>query len=156
MIRRITWLAAALLSASALESTANAQLIILGHDWIREREMYNERLATDWVKSYLGRKPTEKELATLMQRLRTGTSPLAVQGSVLSSDEYYKKNGSTTKSFINAVFVDVLGRKVTPQELLQLTAKVNGYGRARFVAEFLASVQGPILQPSGPPVIIIP
>lgn len=130
MTRRFPLLAAALLALAAVESTAGAQVIILGRDWVREREEYQERLANEWVKTYLGRQPTEKELSILRQRLRTGANPLAVQSSILSSDEYYKKCGGTTNGFIHGLFMDVLGRKATPQELLRLTAKANGLGRA--------------------------
>ncbi|MCE9532203.1 MAG: hypothetical protein K8T89_13950 [Planctomycetes bacterium] len=156
MIRRIGLLALILTATGFLESQAVAQVIIVpARDPIKEREEYNQRLATDWVRIYLGRKPTEKELALMMQRLRTGASPAAVQASILSSDEYYKKYGNT-QAFINGVFQDVLGRKATAAEILQLSAKVNGMGRARFAAEFVAANQLPLVNPVQPTVIIVP
>jgi hypothetical protein len=156
MSRKLVWLAALVCSAASLESAAQAQIIIFGRDFVREREDYFSRVTSDWVKAYLGRKPSEKELAILMQRIRTGTDPLVVQATILSSDEYFKKHGSNTQGFINGLFADVLGRKATKAEILQLQAKANGMGRARFAAEFLTATQGPLVGPTPPTTIIIP
>jgi len=156
MTRRTAWMIAAFTFVFLLESTASAQVIILPRDATKDKEEFSSKLVNDWVLIYLGRKPTEKEHALLMQRLRTGTNPITVQSSILSSDEYFKKNGSNTQGFINGLFKDILGRKATPAEILQLSAKANGAGRARFAADFLAAAQGPIANPVTPTVIIIP
>jgi hypothetical protein len=63
---------------------------------------------------------------------------------------------SKCQAFINALFKDVLGRKATAAEILMLSAKVNGMGRARFAAEFIAANQAPLGAPAVPPVIILP
>ena len=146
MARRPTFVLAALILGGTFLATpsAQAQIIIQPRNPVLDQEEVYRRQVREWVVAYLGRKPNEKELLVLVQRLKTGTSPTAVQAFILASDEFYKKHGGTTQGFIQGLFVDVLGRKATPQEMLQLVAKANGAGRQRFALEFLTVAQGPV------------
>ena len=122
---------------------AAAQIIIIQpRDPVKDAENNAKAQLSDWVQTYLGRKATEKEIATMMTRLRSGTNPSLVQASILSSDEYYKKHGSDNRSFVAALFTDVLNQKVNVVDKTQLSAKITTLGREKFVIEFLKTAQG--------------
>jgi hypothetical protein len=128
---------------SAAPSGLAQVIIVQPRDPVKDAEDRARSMLTDWVKTYLGRKPTDKEMATMMTRLRNGTNPALVQASILSSDEYYKKSGGTSPAFVTALFNDVLAQKVGIVDRQQLSAQLNVSNRKDFVVNFLKAAMTP-------------
>lgn len=150
-------IAGAILTALlGIEQSANAQAIIVPVDPLKQRDEYFGRIINEWYQLYLGRKPSDKEHAAAMQKVRTGSNAITIQATIISGDDYYKKNGSTTKGFINAVFNDVAGRKPNATELLKLEPQVNLSGRYKFAVEMLTKNQLPVVNPFVPVVPVVP
>jgi hypothetical protein len=156
MIRRILTATVAIAFFAAVHQQAAAQaIIIVPSNPLKDRDEYFGKIINEWYQLYLGRKPSEKEHAQMMQKVRVGTGAIAIQANIIGSDEYYKKHGSSTQGFLNAVFGDVVGRKPTAAEVNMLQAQVNGFGRYRFAVDLLTKTQLPAVNPLVPVVPII-
>jgi len=98
----------------------------------RQRSQQNqnrfERWATDWVRLYLRRNPTQNELLTLVNQLRNGADPLSVQANILSSNEYIRRSGNSQIAWANSMVADTLGRPATPLDRSLVLDLVNNYG----------------------------
>ena len=70
-----------------------------------------------WYRTYLGRAPDPGGLANWANELNQGVPPDQVLATILGSDEYYQRGGSTPQGFIGRLYSDVLGRAPTPVEL---------------------------------------
>ena len=150
MTRRFLIAAAAIALFVAADQRAVAQVIIIQNDPLKQRDEYFTRIADEWFQLYLGRKPSDKEQAQTLQKMRVGTNPIAIQATMLASDEYYKNHGNSTQGFIQGMFNDLIGRKATPAEVAMLQAQINGFGRYRFAVEFLTKTQLPAVRPIVP------
>jgi len=106
------------------------------------QETYYEKMANQWVRLYLNRLPTQREVLLITAQLRSGKTHEEVQANIISSDEYYRKSGYNMSNFIRKLFLDVLGRNATPAEVGMLIGKATAYGRYRFALEFLVANRG--------------
>lgn len=106
------------------------------------QETYYEKMANQWVRLYLNRAPTPREMVLLTSQLRTGKTHEEVQANIISSDEYYRKSNQSFAIFLRNVFADVLGRLPTQAEVGMLIGHVSVKGRYRFALEFLAANRG--------------
>jgi hypothetical protein len=102
---RLLFIAAAILMC-LLPSTARAQI-------------YGDpsSLVDYWYRTYLGRAPDASGLATWTSDLNQGQSPDDVLATILGSDEYYARAGSTPEGYIRQLLHDILKREPTPSEL---------------------------------------
>jgi hypothetical protein len=105
--------------------------------WGYNPDIYYERQARRWVQLYLNRNPTIQEQAMVVEQLRRGVSPIAVQANILSSDEYMRRWGGNTQGFIQGLYRDILGRNATVAEVGAAVGQVNGLGRYRYAGIFL-------------------
>jgi hypothetical protein len=87
-----------------------------------------ERWATDWVRLYLRRNPTQNELLLLVNQLRNGANPLSVQANILASDEYIRRSGNSQIAWANSMVADTLGRPATPQDRALVLDLIFNYG----------------------------
>lgn len=113
-----------------------------------------ERLATGWVETYLGRKPTARELTTLTTQLRSGLDPARVQANVLSSNDYFVRAGRNLTNFARALVRDVAARPATPLEIQNLTRLAAAQGRNAAALQVIVATQ--VRPPVVVPVPIIP
>src|SRR5262245_63112024 len=91
-----------------------------------------------WYTQYLGRTPDPAGLAFHVQSLCDGTPAPTVEASILSSTEYFDRNGCNDQSFVAALYRDVLGVAPTVQQLQQDVHYLQRMGnRAAFTTEFL-------------------
>jgi hypothetical protein len=75
-------------------------------------------LVDTWYRTYLGRGSLDDPGSLVwVDQLRQGFSPQAVQAGILSSDEYYFRNGGSIQGFIQGLYRDALGRSPTPRAL---------------------------------------
>jgi hypothetical protein len=155
IVRQILIGTAAILFVTASQQATAQPIIIVPSKPLRDWEEYFGKIISEWHQLYLGRKPSDKEHAQMMQKVRVGTNGIAIQAAVVGSDEYYKKHGSTTQGFMNAVFSDVVGRKATPAEVATLQAQVNRFGRYKFAIELISKAQLPAVNPLVPVVPIM-
>ncbi len=68
-----------------------------------------------WYRQFLDRDVDPTGLASWTDQLRRGQPPAAVLASILSSEEYYQRAGSTPEGFVRALFQD-LTRRAPPQQ----------------------------------------
>lgn len=110
-------------------------------------------LVQSWYQRYLHRQPDPQGLHTWVSALRQGESPLAVQASILASDEYFCRYGHTNAGFVTGLYTDVLGRAPCAQELADWSHRVRRLGcRKRTAQEFCAATASAGL----PPVLEVP
>jgi hypothetical protein len=91
-----------------------------------------------WYAQYLGRTPDPAGLAFHVQSLCDGTPALTVEASILSSTEYFDRNGGNDLSFVAALYRDVLRVAPTGLQLQTDVYQLQRIGnRAAFTTEFL-------------------
>jgi hypothetical protein len=73
-------------------------------------------LVDSWYRTYLGRAP-DTGMSGWVGELNQGTPADRVLASILGSDEYYLRAGSTPQGFITQLYQQVLQRAPTPTEL---------------------------------------
>jgi len=93
-------------------------------------------MISTWYQKYLGRAPDTLGLQGWIEQLRQGVD---VQGGILGSDEYYIRHGSTPESFIAGLYVEVLGRQPSLDEVRGwvITFQQMGYDRTALACQFL-------------------
>jgi hypothetical protein len=101
-----------------------------------------QRQVITWFQAYLGRLPNARELAVLTNQYALSGNPLYVQSILLASNEFYVRSGGTPQSFLNALFVTVLGRRPTYHEVAALQGQIVFNGRLWFTQAFLSQVAG--------------
>ncbi len=127
--------------------SAHAQVIVVQPtNPVKDAETQAKNVITDWYQAYLNRKPSDKEMATHMTKLRGGTNPGLIQAAILSGPEYYKKNGNKNAPFVTALFNDVLSKKIQAADANFMAAQLTTMNRTDFVIEFLKSAQNPFGQ----------
>ncbi len=88
-----------------------------------------ERMARDWVRLYLRRPPTEREILMIVNQLRRGVSVNAVQANILASAEYFRGCQWNLNVWARQMIADVLGRPATPAEAALVTNIALRQGR---------------------------
>src|SRR5262249_4007133 len=78
--------------------------------WYMPQGNYYDRFVRDWVRLYLRRDPTQKEVLLISNQLRSGMSAEAVQANILASPEYVRRNNNNNILWGRNVVADVLGR----------------------------------------------
>jgi hypothetical protein len=76
-----------------------------------------------WFNKYLGRAPTSTELQNDLTALSAGSTYASVQVGIISSNEFYARAGGTMSTYIQAVYLDLLGRAASQSD-------INGYNGA--------------------------
>ena len=107
--------------------------------WRYSMNTYYERLARDWVRLYLRRNPTPREMLMITNQLRSGVSPNAAQANILSSNEYFRRSGGANGTFIRSMMFDVLGRGPTLLEQSRLMTTIQISGRYQAALDVLVS-----------------
>src|SRR5262249_5766998 len=105
-------------------------------------DRYYEKLAFDWVRLYLNRDPSPREVLLIGNQLRSGMSQQAVQANILGSDEYFRLSGRQTGAFVRRLYADVKGQQLGWVDAVPLIKRANSVGRARFALELLTTNQG--------------
>jgi hypothetical protein len=88
-----------------------------------------ERWARDWVRLYLRRDATERDILVIVNQLRRGVSPEAVQANILASPEYFGRCNWNLNIWARQMIADALGRPATPQEAALVTSIALRQGR---------------------------
>ena len=113
-------------------------------------------LVDSWYHRYLGRHVDPAGRADHVYALRHGTSPTVVEAAILSSPEYYVKNGNTPEGYVAALYRDVLGRRAGSYEFSREVSHVLTRGRNAVALEVLALRAPPLVVTSPPPVVVVP
>jgi len=121
--------------------------------WIRPPSGPNSHraLVESWYQLYLRRPADPAGLRDNVDRLRRGVSPIDVQASILGSEEYFKLHGSRQRSWVAALYADVLDRSPSHREVqnwIQLLQRAGG-SRERTAADFLRAAQPELAQRPG-------
>lgn len=112
-------------------------------------------LVNYWYRTYLGRTPDPSGIITWVNALNQGQPPDAVLSSILGSDEYYQRAGSTPDWFIARLYADVVGRSPTPSELDFWVRRLYTEDRQAVADEILNQNPG-VWVGTGPPVATPP
>jgi hypothetical protein len=89
------------------------------------RRAYPDRpddLVRSWYRRFLGREP-DPMAGVWTNELRSGQDPNAVLATILGSDEYYTRAGSTPDGLVRTLFQDLTGRPPSPQEMASWTRR---------------------------------
>lgn len=103
----------------------------------------DERLVIDWMQLYLRRNPTQRELLTFVNQLRSGMDPNAVQANIVASNEYIRRSGNSPNTWAISMVADTLGRQPTPYERALVVDLVYNYGYYQAALTTLLSRTGP-------------
>jgi hypothetical protein len=107
--------------------------------WRYTMDAYYQRLARDWVRLYLRRNPTPREVLLITNQLRNGASADAVQANIIASNEYFRRAGGLNATFIRSLMFDVLGRGPTLLEQSRLMTTIQISGRYQAALDVLIS-----------------
>lgn len=121
-----TW-GTALLSGTPRRAVADA---------ITNSDEFRTGLITDAYDMYLGRDPEPAGLANWLQRMREGLTIQQMEAGILGSDEYFAGAGMSDGTFIQHLYVDVLGRNCSQDEQFFWQSRLWGM----WVAKDLASL----------------
>ncbi len=111
--------------------------------WYLPPDYYYQRLARDWVRLYLRRNPTQREVLLITNQLRNGASADAAQANILSSNEYFRLAGNNNAAFIRSLMNDVLARPATINETSRLLGTILSRGRYQAAFDVLISRSPP-------------
>jgi hypothetical protein len=75
------------------------------------------QMVRNWYRQYLGREGEPSGVNNAVEALRNGTSPEELLASILGSDEYFARAGSTPEGFVRSLYRDLAGREPTRREL---------------------------------------
>jgi hypothetical protein len=103
-----------------------------------------EQVIRSWYVRYLGREAEPAGLQGWVNAIRRGRTLRDVQVDLLSSDEFYIRNGQRDDLFIRALFKAELGRIPTQEEMQIWLRRLrkNNDRRSRTVREFLEWAEG--------------
>jgi len=111
-------------AVSAIENSVEAHTLLVQH----------------YYQAYLGRPADPSGLATFVNALGAGTTDEQVLALLLGSPEYLQRNGNTTSGFLDALYLNVLGRQIDPSGDATFTAQLNaGVSRQTVALEILTS-----------------
>lgn len=97
-----------------------------------------DALIDSWYHRYLRRHADPAGLHDHSRALRRGTPADVVEASILSSEEYYHRNGCTPEGFVAALYRDVLGRRASGYEFNRMVNRVLAHGRSAVVFQVLS------------------
>jgi len=106
------------------------------------QETFHERLANQWVRHYLNRSATSRDLTVIMSQLRAGRTHEEVQANIIASDEYFRRSGNSMTNFVRRAIIDVTGRNPSAAEVGMTLSRAFAKGRYRFALELLISDRG--------------
>lgn len=95
-------------------------------------------VAQSYFRQYLGRSLSASDLAFWRSVWGAIGGSQGLLGIVLSSNEYYQKQGGTDDSFVNSLVASQLGRLTSQTEADFWIADIAARGRGAVVAQFLA------------------
>jgi len=75
------------------------------------------RLVDYWYQRFLDRPANDEGAGAWVDDLRQGESPQKVLATILSSEEYFQKSGSTNRGFVANLYRDLAGRSPSPREV---------------------------------------
>jgi hypothetical protein len=76
-----------------------------------------ERQVDQWYRQFLGRPVDQAGLDSWANDLRNGAPWQEVLGGILGSREYFRLKGGTFSRFVQGLYLDVLGRRPTREEM---------------------------------------
>jgi hypothetical protein len=103
-----------------------------------------ERVISSWYIRYLGREAEPAGLQGWINAIRRGRSLRDVQVDLLSSDEFYARQGGRDDLFLRGLFKAEVGRIPTQEEMQawQKRLRRNGDRRSKTVREFVEWAEG--------------
>ena len=103
-----------------------------------------------WYQKYLGRQPDAAGLQGWVNELRRGGR---VEANILGSDEYFVRHGNTPESFITGLYVEILDRQPSVDEVRGWVVRLQqiGWDRVTMADEFLRAAQNEIALRNGAP-----
>jgi Domain of unknown function (DUF4214) len=112
-------------------------------------------LIATWYQRYLGRTPDPSEVAGWLPQLRRGQD---VEASILGSDEYFRRKGNSPEGFVTGLYVDLLSRQPSGQEVQGWLDRLgqNGFNREVLAADFLRAAQSELAARTPVPPVYIP
>jgi glucose/arabinose dehydrogenase len=110
---------AGLLAAYAAPRQAAAQAVL-------DSDEARDRLVADAYTRFLGRTATAQERAGWVAALQGGATVEQVYAAVVSSEEYFNRQGGTNTAWLDRVYLDLLGRQRGANETRFLDALNNG------------------------------
>jgi hypothetical protein len=96
-------------TATVADKAPSAGLGVVGSGLTHSPEYYADLIIKDY-QQYLGRTPGTLEVAGWVSAYQHGATDEQVMAGFLSSPEYYQNAGNTVKTWLDAVYRDVLGR----------------------------------------------
>jgi hypothetical protein len=124
-------LAAALALAAGLAVTAPA------------RADRASRLVASLYQRYLDRYPDPSGMRDWSDKLRSGMDPVDVEAAILSSDEYWRRAGSTPTGWVDRLFRDTTGRPPAGREFRYWVDRASDNGDLQRAArDFLIQLHG--------------
>jgi hypothetical protein len=105
-------------------------------------------LVESWFQLYLRRPADPAGLRVFVDRMRRGAGPIEIQAALLGSDEYFRLHGSRERSWVAALYTDVLDRSPSHREVQDWIQKLRRSGGTResTAAEFLRAAQAELAQ----------
>lgn len=95
-------------------------------------------LVNQWYSKYLGRQPNAREAATWEGALSRSSTPEEIQAALLSSTEYYEQQGNDPDRYIDAVYMEVTGKKASAEIHRSLRKQLDQLGqRLKFVEDLI-------------------
>jgi hypothetical protein len=116
-------------------------------------------LVESWYVHYLGRTADPIGFSDQIEALRQGTPPSVVEASILSSPEYYRRNGNTPEGFVIALHRDVLGASPTSTDVAVLSQRAIVSGRnvvATQVLQMRTAFVAPVTAYTVPATVVVP
>ena len=141
----IGMITAALLTVGIAAGKADAQVV-----YRTQPAQDDAAVVAMWYQKYLGRDPDASGLQAWVQELRRGGR---VEASILGSDEYYVRHGNVPEGFVTGLYVEVLGRQPSVDEVQGWLVRLGQLGgdRTTLADEFLRAAQYELSLRSGAP-----
>jgi hypothetical protein len=94
--------------------------------------------------NYLGRSPDQAGLNSWLNFLANGGSVDALANDILSSQEYFQRQGNTNEAFVQGLYQNLLGRSTSPAESVTWVQALNkgAVSQSQVVEAFFASDEG--------------
>jgi len=108
--------------------------------FVRTRRVDEATRVRAWYERYLGRAPDPGAMQGWVDQLSRGGN---VEASILGSDEYFARHGNDYPSFVAGLYVEVLLRQPSPEEVNGWLTRLqqSGYNRTQMADEFLQASQ---------------
>jgi hypothetical protein len=104
---------------------------------------YYATIITPAYQTFLGRSPDAQGLSYWIGRMQQGLRDEELQAGFIASPEYYQHAGNTNKGWIDALYLDLLGRPAdTAGENYWLQQLAGGMTRLAIADGFTASLEG--------------